>query len=131
MSLYNNINYTILNCTLESRVNFSPHPVVCSATDSVELKCNISKDETMKWKIDWEHYFNGVYIQTIHGITDRYNAILEITFCDFRDNGQYICVWSSDTKKLSGSSLLTVYGKYFYIDFFFYTPILSKPVETD
>lgn len=63
----------------------------------------------------WEHYFDGVLIQTLQGIKDDQSTSLGIHFCDFKDNGQYICIGNTNNKRLTGSTLLTVYGSFVFL----------------
>lgn len=94
----------------ESKVNVFPHAPVCSTSDGVKLFCYISSKEYLHWNVIWEHYFNGVHIRTLQAKTDQQNSSLDITFCDFKDEGQYMCVWTSQNRRIVGTTSLTVNG---------------------
>lgn len=94
----------------ESKVNIFPHAPLCTTPDAVELFCNISSKANVHCNVNWEHYFNGVHIRTLQGITNQQSSSLDINFCDFQDEGQYICECNINNRRLLGSAKLVVNG---------------------
>lgn len=73
----------------------------CNSSSTVALVCSVMGELGMFGFAQWIHTFDGKYIRSLHGTTNRYISLLIINDCSFEDGGQYTCaVWNKDGDKL-------------------------------
>lgn len=69
------------------------------------------KDDT-DWKNTWIHSRNHQFIKDIVGKVDFNTSTVDIKFCDYREEGEYECIWKSSFKEYSASSIVRSNGNH-------------------
>lgn len=72
--------------------------------------CQFAVEDTTGWQSYWTHNRNGNFIKTVPGFINGNKSTLQITFCDYREEGDYICKWKTQFKEYSASSFLRANG---------------------
>ncbi|OPL33022.1 hypothetical protein AM593_00101, partial [Mytilus galloprovincialis] len=77
----------------------------CIASSSVNITCISLNVDNNTVDVKWKHYFHDELVQTFQG-----KSTLDISHCDYRDEGDYVCEWMSNGTRLSARSSLVIIG---------------------
>ncbi|VDI73570.1 Hypothetical predicted protein [Mytilus galloprovincialis] len=100
------IDLTLKLLLIEYPVTVRPSTAFCYASTGVTLVCQFAVEDTTGWQSYWTHNRNGNFIKTVPGFINGNKSTLQITFCDYREEGDYICKWKTQFKEYSASSFL-------------------------
>ncbi|CAC5420766.1 unnamed protein product [Mytilus coruscus] len=91
-------------------VTVVPENAYCNASTKLTLLCQHHFNDDKDWKSKWIHSRNGKFIKDIVGIVDFNTSIVDIKFCDYREEGEYECIWKSPVKEYSAASTVRSNG---------------------
>lgn len=90
----------------------------CNNSKPVVLICTARGELGMFGFSSWIHSVYNTNIRSINGTIDKYNSVLIIKDCSFRDEGTYTCsVWNKDSNETlwaNHSTKLTVAGIHYF-----------------
>ncbi|XP_052075129.1 neural cell adhesion molecule 2-like isoform X2 [Mytilus californianus] len=104
------IDLTIKLLLIEYPVTVQPSNAYCSASTRVNLVCQFATEDAKGWQTYWTHNRNGNFIKTLPGFINGNKSTLQISFCDYREEGDYICKWKTQFKEYSASSFVRANG---------------------
>ncbi|XP_076076783.1 uncharacterized protein LOC143047573 [Mytilus galloprovincialis] len=90
---------------LEYNVSVETGREKCIASSSVNITCSSLNVDNNTVDVKWKHYFHDELVQTFQG-----KSMLDISHCDYRDEGDYVCEWMSNGTRLSARSSLVIIG---------------------
>ncbi|CAC5379483.1 FCER2 [Mytilus coruscus] len=98
-------------------VILTPPHAICNISSHIDLECAITLEEPPSgFSNMWLHQINGIKLRTFSGMTRENISILQISFCDYREAGDYVCKWITANKEFSSSARVTVHDQ----------PVISK-----
>ncbi|CAC5391193.1 TTN [Mytilus coruscus] len=104
------IDLTLKLLSIEYPVTVQPSTAYCNASTRVTLVCQFAVEDTKSWQTYWTHNRNGNFIKTLPGIINGNKSTLQITFCDYREEGDYTCKWKTQFNEYSASSFVRANG---------------------
>ncbi|XP_071177618.1 contactin-5-like [Mytilus edulis] len=104
------IDLTLKLILIEYPVTVQPSNAYCNASTRVNLVCQFAAEDAKDWQTYWTHNRNGNFIKTLPGFVNGNKSILQISFCDYRDEGDYICKWKTEFKEYFASSFVRPNG---------------------
>ena len=95
-------------------IDIFPKTVTYSTYETIQINCTLNPKQHRNWTFSWKHYWNGVFIRTLeYTITDNI-AVLDLSFCDYTDNGEYTCTLHVEGGDFAATSFVHVQGIVFY-----------------
>ena len=84
--------------------------LICNTSSDIKLQCFILNGNIDQWKNIWIHTRNGFSIRPLHGTINSNLSTIVISYCDYMDDGEYTCQWSSESGNHSDTIYIEVYG---------------------
>ncbi|CAG2225939.1 TTN [Mytilus edulis] len=100
------IDLTLKLLLIEYPVTVQPSYAYCNTSTRVNLVCQFAAEDAKDWQTYWTHNRNENFIKTLPGFVNGNESILQISFCDYRDEGDYICKWKTQFKEYFASSFV-------------------------
>ncbi|VDI48037.1 Hypothetical predicted protein [Mytilus galloprovincialis] len=100
---------TILDSNV-SIVTIQPTHANCNASSEVNLSCQLHASDVRGWYNHWIHSRNDQFIKTVIGSVNGNRSSIEVKFCDYREEGNYICTWKDSQNHYSASATIRSSG---------------------
>lgn len=85
--------------------------VYCNASTQVTLSCELQADESNQWQNHWTQTRNKQFIKDISGNVNGSTSSIDINYCNYIEEGDYKCTWTSNLKTYSATSVVKTNGK--------------------